>query len=60
MKWFSLSGIAEEAKRIRWPKKEDMLESFSTVLIFACFFGAFFVMFDLITALFLRMIGAGA
>ncbi len=60
MKWFSLSGIVEEAKRIRWPKKEDMINDFMVVIVFSLFFGAFFIMFDLITAMFLRLFGIGA
>ncbi|MFV0255456.1 MAG: preprotein translocase subunit SecE [Erysipelotrichaceae bacterium] len=59
MKWFSISGIAQEIKRIRWPKKEELLKDFVIVLSFAFFFGIFFIGFDFIVGLFLRLLGLG-
>lgn len=59
MKWFSFAGIAQEIKRIRWPKKEDMIRDFIIVLAFSIFFGIFFVSFDFIIGLFLRTVGLG-
>jgi len=59
MKWFSLEGIIQEAKRVRWPKKEDMLKDFTVVLTFSVFFGLFFVFSDTLVALFLKLIGLG-
>ncbi|MGB4985166.1 MAG: preprotein translocase subunit SecE [Erysipelotrichaceae bacterium] len=60
MKWFSLSGIMQEVKRIRWPKKEDLFKDFSLVIIFCIFFGIWFVFSDTISAFFLKLIGIGA
>ena len=60
MKWFSISGIIEEAKRVRWPKKEDLAKDFLVVIVFTVFFGICFVGADFLTALFLRLIGVSA
>lgn len=60
MKWFSISGILEEVKRVRWPKKDDMFKDFTIVMVFTFFFGTFFVLFDLLVALFLKVFGIGA
>lgn len=57
MKWFSIGGIIEEAKRVRWPKKEDLLNDFIVVIIFTIFFGICFVGADFLAALCLRLIG---
>ena len=43
LKWFSISGIGKEIKRIRWPKKKDLGLNTAEVLIFCVFFGVFFV-----------------
>lgn len=58
MKWFSLSGIATEVKRIRWPKPKEVFKDCMVVLIFIVIFGAFFFAFDLIASGFLNMIGS--
>ena len=34
LKWFSLSGISKEIKRIRWPKVKDITENTGEVLSF--------------------------
>jgi preprotein translocase subunit SecE len=60
LKWFSLSGIYTEVKRIRWPKKDEVGRSFLIVLAFVFFFGIFFVISEAATAAFLRLIGVGA
>jgi preprotein translocase SecE subunit len=60
MKWFSLEGIIQEAKRVRWPKREDMLKDFLVVLTFSVFFGLVFVLSDTLVAMFLKLIGLGA
>ena len=38
MKWFSLEGIKEEIKKVRWPKKDDMVKDTETVVIFVALF----------------------
>ena len=60
LKWFSLSGIFTEVKRIRWPKQNEMIRQFVIVLIFIVFFGVFFVLSEAIIANLLRLIGLGA
>ena len=57
MKWFSLSGIVEEARRVRWPKKDDMIDNFIIVIVFTIFFGICFYGSDALVALFLRLVG---
>ncbi len=60
LKWFSLSGIFTEIKRIRWPKQSELLRLTSIVLIFIIFFGVFFVASEALVAFFLQLIGIGA
>ena len=57
MKWFSINGIVEEARRVRWPKREDMVNNFIIVIVFSVFFGLCFVGADILVALFLRLVG---
>ncbi len=58
-KWFSLSGIFTEIKRIRWPKQNEITHSSIVVIVFIVFFGAFFVISEATIAFFLRLIGIG-
>ena len=58
MKWFSLSGIAKEIKKIRWPKGNDLLENSVQVVIFTACFALFFLLCQLVVSMILRMIGA--
>ncbi|MCI5774729.1 MAG: preprotein translocase subunit SecE [Erysipelotrichaceae bacterium] len=60
LKWFSISGISKEAKRVRWPKVADLTYSTVEALIFMGFFMVCFVIFEFIVTLFLRLIGIGA
>lgn len=56
-KWFSISGISTEIKRIRWPKGDEMVKNSVTVIVFTALFGVYFVLAQAIVALFLRLIG---
>ena len=42
MKWFSLSAIAKEIGKIRWPKKGDLASNSIQVIIFTGLFCLFF------------------
>ena len=57
MKWFSLSAIAKEISKIRWPKKNDLLTNSVQVVIFTAFFGVFFYLCQFLVSLCLRLIG---
>ena len=57
MKWFSISGVIEEAKRVRWPKREDLVKDFIIVIVFSVFFGLCFFASDFLVAVFLRLFG---
>ena len=57
MKWFSLSAIAKEISKIRWPKKSDLLTNSVQVVIFTAFFGVFFYLCQFLVSLCLRLIG---
>ena len=59
LKWFSLSGVFTEIKRIRWPKQDEIIHSSVVVVVFIVFFGAFFVISEAAIAFFLRLIGIG-
>lgn len=55
MKWFSLSGIQSEIKRIRWPKAKELGANSMTVIGFTIAFGIFFVACDFISAAFFEV-----
>ena len=57
MKWFSLSAILKEIKKIRWPKKDDLLTNSVQVVIFTAFFALFFYGCSFVVSLALRLIG---
>ncbi|NLC97106.1 MAG: preprotein translocase subunit SecE [Erysipelotrichaceae bacterium] len=59
MKWFSISGISKEAKRIRWPKTKDLVSDSSEVIIFTLAFMAFFTLCEFIIAALLKLAGIG-
>ena len=43
LKWFSISGISKEIKRVRWPKLKELTISTDEVLIFMIFIAVVFV-----------------
>ncbi len=59
MKWFSISGIAKEVNRIRWPKVSELTTFTIEVIIFCVFFGIFFVAAEFVIAAILTMLGIG-
>ncbi|MFI3284801.1 MAG: preprotein translocase subunit SecE [Erysipelotrichaceae bacterium] len=60
LKWFSISGISKEIKRIRWPKTTELIRYSQEVLIFCIFFGVFFVACEFLITFALKVIGIGA
>ena len=60
LKWFSISGIMTEIKRIRWPHKKDLVEKTLKVLFFCVLFGIFFMLCEVGVAGILKLIGIGA
>jgi|APIni6443716594_1056825.scaffolds.fasta_scaffold324751_2 preprotein translocase SecE subunit len=57
LKWFSLSGIFTEIKRIRWPKGSELSRNISIVLVFTVGFGLFFVGTEFVISFLLKWIG---
>lgn len=57
MKWFSISGIISETKKIQWPKGKDLARDSMTVFLFVFFLGVFFYLCQIITSGFLSIIG---
>jgi preprotein translocase SecE subunit len=57
MKWFSWNGIVKEAKRVRWPKGEDLLKNSTTVIVFVAFLGVFFFLCQVLISGFLKLLG---
>lgn len=57
MKWFSIAGIRSEINRIRWPKWKDLAESSAKVLFFTALFAIFFVICEMISSGFLKIVG---
>jgi preprotein translocase SecE subunit len=60
MKWFSLEGIMNEIKRIRWPSWKDLAEKSGKVLTFVLLFMAFFVLAALVISGLLNLLGITA
>ncbi|MBR3203962.1 MAG: preprotein translocase subunit SecE [Solobacterium sp.] len=59
-KTFSWSGIKKEAKRVRWPKRKDVMEDSGEVLAFTAFFALYFVLCEFVVTGILKLIGIGA
>ena len=57
MKWFSISGIISETKKIQWPKGKDLARDSMTVFLFTFFLGVFFFLCQIVTSGFLKVIG---
>jgi len=60
LKWFSISGIVTEVKRIRWPSIADLVDKSAKVLFFCFLFAIFFMTCEALVAAFLKLIGVGA
>jgi len=58
MKWFSLSGIIKEIKKIRWPEKSDLFTNSVQVIIFTVVFALFFFLCQVVISQLLRLLGA--
>ena len=56
MKWFSVKGIIEEAKKIKWPTTKDLARNTGEVLIFTIAFGVFFVVCEFVVSGLLNII----
>jgi len=57
LKWFSLSGIFTEIKRVRWPKGKELTNNISIVVVFTVAFGLFFVGTEFVISFLLKWIG---
>ena len=57
LKWFSISGIRKEIKRIRWPKAKELFSNSLTVIVFTVLFGIFFFLCELVGGGFLSVVG---
>lgn len=58
LRWFKISGIIEEVRRIRWPKPLEVVQKTAIVLFFTAIFAIFFaltnVLFAQLTKLFIK------
>lgn len=57
MKWFSISGIIDELRRVLWPTPKDLAKQTGTVLLFTTAFALFFVLCEFIAAAFIQFVG---
>ena len=57
MKWFSIKGIVEEAKKVRWPRRNEIAKDTFVSIAFMAIFAGFFVLSDFVVTLALRLIG---
>ena len=60
MKWFSLKGIFGEIKKIRWPKRKEVVNDTFIAVVFIAIFAAYFILDDFIISFVLRLIGVVA
>ncbi|AMC92731.1 preprotein translocase subunit SecE [Erysipelothrix larvae] len=58
MKWFTLSGLKEEIRKIEWPKRKENVSNTFTVLAFVGFFAVFFIAAEFLISAFLKVVGA--
>ena len=57
MEWFSLDGIRQEIKKIRWPRRNEMTKDTYIVIAFILIFALYFILSDFIVSLLLRLLG---
>lgn len=57
MKWFSISGVIDELRKVRWPKLGELISQTGTVLLFTVSFAAFFMLCELVAATFIKSVG---
>lgn len=57
MQWFSISGIRQEIKKIRWPKRNELLKDSYVALVFMLMFAVYFVAADFVVSIVLRLLG---
>jgi preprotein translocase subunit SecE len=57
LKWFSISGIMTEVKRVRWPKQKELFKDTTTVVAVVTMFGIFFVLAQVVITFFITAIG---
>lgn len=57
MKWFSISGIFSEIKKVQWPKPKQLAKDSMTVFLFVLVLGIFFFLCQIVTSGFLKLIG---
>lgn len=57
MQWFSLEGILGEIKKIRWPKKNELLKDTLVAITFMFIFAVFFILSDFVVSILLRLLG---
>lgn len=57
LKWFSISGIMNEVKRIRWSSPKDLAKNSVVVIGFTAAFALFFVLCTLVNAGVLKFLG---
>lgn len=48
LRWFKLSGIMEEIRRIRWPKPMEVVKNTGIVLFFTTIFALFFALTNVV------------
>ena len=57
MKWFSVKGIIEEMKKVRWPKAGELATNSAIAIGFTAAFAFFFILCDFIAAVLFTQIG---
>ncbi len=57
MKWFNIKGILGEIKKIRWPKRKELINDTLVSVAFIAVFAGFFVLSDFIITFILDLIG---
>ncbi|CAM4145492.1 preprotein translocase subunit SecE [Erysipelothrix inopinata] len=59
MSWFSIAGIKEEIRKIRWPNRKEMSRNTTIVITFVLFFVAYFFLTEFVLIRALKLLGIG-
>jgi preprotein translocase subunit SecE len=52
-----IKGVKKEIGRVRWPEKKEMIKYSVATVVFVLFFGLFFYVIDLVSALIRTLVG---
>lgn len=57
MKWFSIKGIIQETKKVKWPRGKELWSMVLTVFVFIAAFAVLFQLMDMFVVAILKYLG---